>query len=72
MQWPGTELLMDRRFADVPQGAIERRTEMSARDDLGHLSTISACSRRGVTLVADLTLRLARLAGLEHRAPLER
>lgn len=80
VQWPGTELLKDGRFADVRQSTIERRTEMSARDYVGHLSTVSAYlaltepDRREVferilgvlpprvTLVADLTLHVARLA----------
>ena len=42
MQWPGTELQRSAWFADVQQFAIERRLTMSARDSVGHLSTISA------------------------------
>jgi SAM-dependent methyltransferase len=42
MQWPGTELQRSEWFADVQQFAIERRLTMSARDYVGHLSTISA------------------------------
>lgn len=42
MQWPGTELAQSDRFVDVRQSTIERRTTMSARDYIGHLSTISA------------------------------
>jgi SAM-dependent methyltransferase len=42
MLWPGTELVQSDRFEDVRQSTIERRTAMSARDYLGHLSTISA------------------------------
>lgn len=42
MQWPGTELVRSGRFVDVRQSVIERRTTMSARDYVGHLSTISA------------------------------
>lgn len=42
MQWPGTELAHSDRFIDVRQSTIERRTTMSARDYVGHLSTISA------------------------------
>jgi SAM-dependent methyltransferase len=42
MQWPGTELAQSSRFTDVRQSTIERRTTMSARDYIGHLSTVSA------------------------------
>ena len=42
MQWPGTELRLSEWFADVQQFVIERRLTMSARDYVGHLSTISA------------------------------
>ena len=42
MQWPGTELGQSDRFIDVRQSTIERRTTMSARDYVCHLSTISA------------------------------
>lgn len=42
MQWPGTELAQSNRFTDVRQSTIERRMTMSARDYVGHLSTISA------------------------------
>jgi SAM-dependent methyltransferase len=42
MQWPGTELQGSEWFADVQQSMIERRLAMSARDYIGHLSTISA------------------------------
>jgi len=42
MQWPGTELQRSEWFADVQQLVIERRLTMSARDYVGHLSTISA------------------------------
>jgi hypothetical protein len=42
MQWPGTELRRSEWFADVQQFVIERRLTMSARDYVGHLSTISA------------------------------
>jgi hypothetical protein len=42
MQWPGTELVRSGRFTDVRQSTIERRTVLSARDYVGHLSTISA------------------------------
>jgi SAM-dependent methyltransferase len=42
MQWPGTELLRSEWFTDVQQSVIERRLIMSARDYIGHLSTISA------------------------------
>jgi hypothetical protein len=42
MQWPGTELQRPDWFADVQQLVIERRLAMSARDYVGHLSTISA------------------------------
>ena len=42
MQWPGTELRRSERFGDVQQSVIERRLTMSARDYVGHLSTISA------------------------------
>jgi SAM-dependent methyltransferase len=42
IQWPGTELQRSEWFADVQQSVIERRLTMSARDYVGHLSTISA------------------------------
>jgi hypothetical protein len=42
MQWPGTELRRSEWFADVQQSVIERRLTMSARNYIGHLSTISA------------------------------
>ncbi len=42
MQWPGTELQRSEAFADVRQVVIGRRLTMSARDYVGHLSTISA------------------------------
>ncbi|HEX6524596.1 MAG TPA: class I SAM-dependent methyltransferase [Streptosporangiaceae bacterium] len=42
MQWPGTELHRSEWFGDVEQSVIERRLTMSARDYIGHLSTISA------------------------------
>jgi SAM-dependent methyltransferase len=42
MQWPGTDLQGSEWFADVQQFVIERRLTMSARDYVGHLSTISA------------------------------
>jgi SAM-dependent methyltransferase len=42
MQWPGTELRRLEWFADVQQSVIKRRLTMSARDYVGHLSTVSA------------------------------
>ncbi|MEU6089673.1 class I SAM-dependent methyltransferase [Streptomyces sp. NPDC047085] len=42
MQWPGTELRRSEWFTDVQQSLIERRLTMSARDYVGHLSTVSA------------------------------
>lgn len=42
MQWPGTELVTSEMFVDVRQIIVERRLTMSARDFIGHLSTISA------------------------------
>ncbi|MFJ2703613.1 class I SAM-dependent methyltransferase [Streptomyces sp. NPDC087428] len=42
MQWPGTELQRSEWFTGVQQSVIERRLTMSARDYVGHLSTISA------------------------------
>ncbi|MGW6269193.1 class I SAM-dependent methyltransferase [Streptomyces sp. NPDC055060] len=42
MQWPGTELQRSEWFTGVQQSVIERRVTMSARDYLGHISTISA------------------------------
>jgi SAM-dependent methyltransferase len=42
MQWPGTELQRSEWFADVRQSVVERRLTMTARDYVGHLSTISA------------------------------
>lgn len=42
MQWPGTELQQSEWFGDVRQYMIGRRLSMSARDYVGHLSTISA------------------------------
>jgi SAM-dependent methyltransferase len=42
MQWPGTELERSEWFADVQQSVVKRRLTISARDYVGHLSTISA------------------------------
>jgi SAM-dependent methyltransferase len=42
MQWPGTELQRSDRFADVRQALVGHRLTMSARDYVGHLSTVSA------------------------------
>lgn len=42
MQWPGTELQRSERFVDVAQCTVERRLTMTARDYVGHLSTVSA------------------------------
>ncbi|MEU4833764.1 class I SAM-dependent methyltransferase [Streptosporangium sp. NPDC023615] len=42
MQWPGTELRRSRWFTDVRQAVVERRLLLSARDYIGHLSTVSA------------------------------
>lgn len=42
MQWPGTELQRSEWFADVQQLMITRRLTLSARDYVGHLSTVSA------------------------------
>jgi len=79
MQWPGTELAQSDQFTDVRQTSIERRATISARDYVGHLSTISAYLElpdpvrehvlgrilevlpQRVTLVADITLHLARV-----------
>lgn len=78
MQWPGTELTRSDLFTDVRQSSIERRMTISARDYIGHLSTISAYLElpdpvrahvldqirqvlpESVTLVADITLHVAR------------
>ncbi len=79
MQWPGTELSQSDRFTDVRQSSIERRMTASARDYVGHLSTVSAYLElpdpvrehvlgriltvlpERMTLVADITLHLARV-----------
>ena len=42
MQWPGTELQRSEWFTDVRQFVIERRLTMTAREYVGHLSTVSA------------------------------
>ncbi|MFJ3707964.1 class I SAM-dependent methyltransferase [Streptomyces sp. NPDC090053] len=42
LQWPGTELQRSEWFTDVQQSVIERHLTMSARDFVGHLSTVSA------------------------------
>jgi SAM-dependent methyltransferase len=42
MQWPGTELARSDLFTDVRQSSIERRLTASAREYVGHLSTVSA------------------------------
>ncbi|MFI8893791.1 class I SAM-dependent methyltransferase [Streptomyces paradoxus] len=42
MQWPGSELQRSEWFSDVRQAVIERHVTMSARDYVGHLSTVSA------------------------------
>jgi SAM-dependent methyltransferase len=42
MQWPGTELQRSEWFDDVRQFVIGRHLRMSAREYVGHLSTVSA------------------------------
>jgi SAM-dependent methyltransferase len=42
MQWPGSELQRSELFTDVQQSVIERRLTMTAREYVGHLSTVSA------------------------------
>jgi SAM-dependent methyltransferase len=42
MHWPGPELQRSEWFTDVEQFVIPRRLTLSARDYVGHLSTISA------------------------------
>ncbi len=42
LQWPGTELARSSLFTDVRQATVERRLLLSARDYVGHLSTVSA------------------------------
>jgi hypothetical protein len=42
MQWPGTELQRSPWFTDVQQSEVRRHLTLSARDYVGHLSTISA------------------------------
>ncbi|MEU6687829.1 hypothetical protein [Streptomyces sp. NPDC046832] len=42
MQWPGTELQRSQWFTGIRQSTIERRVTTSARDCVGHLSTVSA------------------------------
>jgi SAM-dependent methyltransferase len=42
MQWPGTELERSALFTDVRQCEFKRRWTTSARDYVGHLSTVSA------------------------------
>ncbi len=42
LQWPGTELTRTDRFTDVRQSVIARRTTSTAREYVGHLSTVSA------------------------------
>ncbi|MGF9754492.1 class I SAM-dependent methyltransferase [Microvirga sp. 0TCS3.31] len=41
VQWPSTELIASELFTDVRQAVIELRTEVSARDYVGLLSTVS-------------------------------
>ena len=40
--WPATELAQSGLFTDLRQTLIDRRKTVSARDYVGHLSTISA------------------------------
>lgn len=42
MQWPATELALCGLSTDVRQTLIDRRATVSARDHVGHLSTVSA------------------------------
>jgi SAM-dependent methyltransferase len=42
MQWPGTELRRSEWFTGVRQSVVGRRLTMSAREYVGHLSTVSA------------------------------
>ena len=42
LRWPGTELQQSEWFTDVQEAVIDRRLMVSARDFVGHLSTVSA------------------------------
>lgn len=42
LKWPGSELSRSEQFTDIRQVTLERPIEMSARDYIGHLSTVSA------------------------------
>lgn len=42
LTWPGSELLRSGLLTDVRQSTIARRPTLSARDYVGHLSTVSA------------------------------
>jgi hypothetical protein len=42
LQWPGTELAQSDLFTDVRQSCLERRLTCTAREYVGHLSTVSA------------------------------
>lgn len=42
LDWPGDDLLADRRFEDVRQRVIQRRYTVAREDHLGYLRTVSA------------------------------
>lgn len=42
MRWPGSELARSEWFEDVRQATVGRRFTLTARDYVGHLSTVSA------------------------------
>lgn len=58
MQWPATELALCGLFSDVRQTLIDRRTTVSARDYVGHLSTVSAYLELPSSVRADAFSRI--------------
>jgi SAM-dependent methyltransferase len=58
MQWPGSELLLSRRFADVRQLVIERPLDVSSSDYVGNLATVSAYLELPQTVRAQVLARI--------------
>ena len=61
MQWPGTELTRSDLFTDVRQSVVPRRTTVSAREYVGHLSTVSAYLTLPDPVRADVLDRILRV-----------
>ena len=61
MRWPGTELTQSSLFTDVRQVEFDRRSTMTARDYIGHLSTVSAYLQLSVPVREEALGRILRV-----------